>query len=147
MHFVAEYSYFDAVSSVKKSYSKMLDPICQQWNLTRNELDIILFLYNNPVYTRSVDIVSHRGIAKSHVSLGVSSLEEKGLLTRRYSEQDRRTAHLELLEPGLHIAAAAREKQLQYFEALYRGISPEEFEVWKNIAKKVWDNIQNLEIT
>ena len=117
----------------------------QEWKLTRTELNVMLFLYNNPAYDRAADIVSHRGIAKSHVSLSVASLEEKGLLRRRYSELDRRTAHLELLEQGQRIAAQAREKQVQYFSALYRGVSPEELEIWKNITQKVWDNIKKLE--
>lgn len=147
MHFGAEFNYFDVMASAKKSYSRLLDPICQEWKLTRNELDIMLFLYNNPEYDRAADIVSHRGIAKSHVSLSVASLEEKGLLLRRFSEQDRRTAHLELPEPGRVIAAQAREMQLRYFSALYRGISPEEFEVWKNITQKVWDNVKKIENT
>ena len=145
MHFNAEYDYFDTIASAKKSYSKLLEPICQEWKLTRNELDILLFLYNNPEYNRAADIVSHRGIAKSHVSLSVASLEEKGLLLRRFSEQDRRTAHLELLKQGQRIAAQAREMQLRYFSALYRGVSPEELEIWKNITQKVWDNIKKLE--
>lgn len=147
MHFAGEFNYFDAMVSARKSYSKLLDPICQEWKLTRNELDILLFLYNNPEYDRAADIVSLRGIAKSHVSLSVTSLEEKGLLQRRYSQQDRRTAHLELKEQGRIIAAQAREKQLQYFSTLYQGISPGEFEIWKNIMLKVLDNIKNLEIT
>jgi MarR family transcriptional regulator for hemolysin len=147
MHFGAEFNYFDVMASAKKSYSRLLDPICQEWKLTRNELDIMLFLYNNPEYNRAADIVSHRGIAKSHVSLSVASLEEKGLLLRRFSEQDRRTAHLELPEPGRVIAAQAREMQLRYFSALYRGISPEEFEIWKNITQKVWDNVKKIENT
>ena len=147
MHFGAEFNYFDVMASAKKSYSRLMEPICQEWKLTRNELDIMLFLYNNPEYNRAADIVSHRGIAKSHVSLSVASLEEKGLLLRRFSEQDRRTAHLELPEPGRVIAAQAREMQLRYFSALYRGISPEEFEVWKNITQKVWDNVKKIENT
>lgn len=147
VHFGAEFDYFDAMASARKSYSRLLDPICREWKLTRNELDIMLFLYNNPECNRAADIVSHRGIAKSHVSLGVASLEEKGMLLRRFSEQDRRTAHLELLERGQIIAAQAREKQMQYFSALYQGISREEFEIWKNIMRKVRDNIKNLENT
>lgn len=145
MQFHAELDYFEAMASARKSYSKLLEPICQQWNLTRNELDILLFLHNNPGYDRAADIVSRRGIAKSHVSLGVASLEEKGLLLRRFSRQDRRTAHLELTEQGRVIAAQARERQGAYLSALYRGISPEEFEIWRNIVKKVRDNIKILE--
>ena len=145
MHFAAEFDYFEAMASAKKSYSRLLEPICQEWKLTRNELDILLFLHNNPDFDRAADIVSRRGIAKSHVSLSVTSLEEKGLLRRRFSEQDRRTAHLELLDRGRAIAVQAREKQVQYFSALYRGISPEDQEIWKSIVLKVQDNIRKLE--
>ena len=144
MHFTAEFDYFESTASANKSYSKQLEPVCQEWNLTRNELDILLFLYNNPEYTRAADIVSRRGIAKSHVSLSVTSLEEKGLLQRRFSEQDRRAAHLELLEQGRTIAAQAREKQQIYLTMLYQGITEEEFEIWRNITKKIRENIKNI---
>ena len=145
MHFGGEFNYFDAMASAQKSYGKLLEPICQEWKLTRTELNVMLFLYNNPAYDRAADIVSHRGIAKSHVSLSVANLEEKGLLRRRFSQQDRRTAHLELLEPGRAIAAEARERQAQYFAALYQGVSPEEFEIWKNIVLKIQNNIKTIE--
>ena len=137
--------YFDAMLRAKKGYSRVLDPICKQWNITRNELDVMLFLHNNPQFDRATDIVARRGIAKSHVSLSVAGLEEKGLLRRNFSKQDRRTAHLELLEPGRAIAAEARERQMQYFAALYQGVSPEEFEIWKNIIRKIQSNIKTIE--
>ena len=145
MTYPAELNYFDTVSSTSKSYARMLEPICKERKLTRNELDVLLFLYNNPGFDRAADIVSRRGIAKSHVSLSVAGLEEKGLLRRNFSEQDRRTAHLELLEPGRAIAAEARERQMQYFAALYQGVSPEEFEIWKNIILKIQSNIKTIE--
>ena len=145
MTYPAELNYFDTVSSAAKSYARMLEPICKERKLTHNELDVLLFLYNNPGFDRAADIVSRRGIAKSHVSLSVAGLEEKGLLRRNFSEQDRRTAHLELLEPGRVIASEARERQLQYLSALYRGVSPEEFEIWQNIVLKIQNNIRNIE--
>lgn len=145
MDFHAAIDYFEAMTSARKSYSQCLESVCQTWQLTRNELDILLFLFSNPKYNRAADIVSRRGIAKSHVSLGVASLEEKGLLQRRFSQQDRRTAHLELLDRGRAIAAEAKEKQKQYLSRLYQGISPEEFKIWRNIVQKVRDNIEEIE--
>ena len=146
MFFDAEVNYFDVMAVAKKHYAKLLDPICKEWELTRNELDILLFLYNNPEYDRAADIVSRRGIAKSHVSLSVASLEEKGFLVRRFDENDRRTAHLELQVAGSVIAAQAREKQLQFFSLLYQGISKEDFDLWRKIQQKVHKNIENFEI-
>ena len=104
-----------------------------------------LFLHNNPEFDRAADIVSRRGIAKSHVSMGVAGLEEKALLARRFDENDRRTAHLTLTQQGSAIAARGRELQVQYFAAMYQGISPEEIEIWKKVVLKVQENIRNFE--
>ena len=103
MHFGAEFNYFDAMASAQKSYGKLLEPICQEWKLTRTELNVMLFLYNNPEFDRAADIVSHRGIAKSHVSLAVSNLERRKILTRHFEPTDRRTSHLALTEHGKEI--------------------------------------------
>jgi len=145
MLFIGDINYFDASAAVEKQYARFLAPVCRQWALTRNELDILLFLYNNPAYDRAADIVSRRGIAKSHVSLGVASLEEKCLLQRVFDENDRRTAHLKLEPPGERIAAQAREIQQEFFCALYKDITPEEFAVWKKIVQKIGKNIENFD--
>jgi MarR family transcriptional regulator for hemolysin len=145
MHFSSGVHYFDISAAAQKYYAKLLDPVCKEWNLTRNELDVILFLHNNPEFDRAADIVSRRGISKSHVSLSVSGLEEKGILIRRFDENDRRTAHLELTRDGIRIADQGRELQNQYFAAMYRGISREELQIMKNIVLKVQENIQNFD--
>ena len=145
MRFASGINYFDTAASAQKYYTKLLDSLCKEWNLTHNELDILLFLHNNPEYDRATDIVSHRGIAKSHVSLGVTNLVEKAFLMRRFDESDRRTAHLTLTEQGKLIASQGREVQQQYFAAMYQGISPEELEIWKKIVLKVQNNVRNFE--
>ena len=77
--------------------------------------------------------------------MGVAGLEEKALLARRFDENDRRTAHLTLTQQGSAIAARGRELQVQYFAAMYQGISPEEIEIWKKVVLKVQENIRNFE--
>ncbi len=147
MELHASFNYFDVMGKAKKNYARLLDPICKQWELTRNELDVLLFLYNNPQYDRAVDIVSRRGIAKSHVSLSVASLEERDLLIRHYDANDRRMAHLALTEKGKQISDQAHAVQASYFSGIHQGITPEEFEIWRRITQKVCDNIENLNKT
>jgi len=147
MHFAANFNYFDIMAATKKSYARILEPICRERELTRNELDVILFLYNNPEFDRAADIVSHRGIAKSHVSLSVASLEEKGLLTKAFDENDRRMAHLRLTELAKQIASQAREVQQRFFSALYEGITEEDFRLWRSITERVCNNIREIDNT
>ena len=144
MQFVQISRYFDILSKSQKAYSRQLEPVCRQWGLTRNEVDVLLFLYNNPAYDRAADIVTRRGMTKSHVSLSVASLAQKGLLERRYTPEDRRTVHLKLLDNGAKIAAEAQQAQEQFFRQLYRGVSPEDLEVFNSITKIVIQNIEDL---
>ena len=139
-------NYFNTLGMAKKSYNTILAPVCNKWEITRNELDVLLFLRNNPQYDRATDIVTYRGIAKSHVSMSVANLESRGFLTRKFDKADRRTAHLVLTEQGYGIAREARKYQTQFFSALYEGVTEDEFALWGRVTEKVCNNIRNLEI-
>lgn len=144
MHPIRIASFFDILSQSQKAYSRQLEPVCKKWDLTRSEVDVLLFLYNNPEYDRAADIVTRRGMTKSHVSMSVADLADRGMLERRSSPDDRRTTHLRLLEEGVKIAAEAREAQQGFFDMLYEGVSPAELALWENITQKVFENIGNL---
>ena len=83
--------YFDNMLRGMKAYAHVIEPVCKKHKLTHNELDILLFLHNNPDFDRASDIVTKRGIAKSHVSMSVTSLEKRGLILRETDPNDRRT--------------------------------------------------------
>lgn len=138
--------YMDSMLRAKKGYARVLDPICKAWDLTRNEMDILLFLYNNPQYDRAADIVSRRGIAKSHVSLSVSSLEARGFVIRHVDAQDRRTVRLQLSEQAKEIAKAGRSVQTNYFKQLYAGLTQEEIAQWQGIIDKVCANVARMKL-
>ena len=137
--------FFDILSKSQKVYSRQLEPVCRKWSLTRSEVDVILFLYNNPGYDRAADIVARRGMTKSHVSMSVESLQKRALLKRNHSETDRRTVHLQLTDSGTKIAVEAKQAQQEFFRLLYDGVSPEELVLWEAITNKVRGNIAYLE--
>lgn len=137
--------YLDLMVLAQKHYNRHLEPISKRWSLTQNELDILLFLLNNPRFDRAADIVAKRGISKSHVSLAVNALGERQLLTRCSSPEDRRTVHLSLTPQGKIIAEEGKAAQQRYFTKLYQGITPEEFEHWNEIKGKMCRNIEELE--
>ena len=144
-HFPGISEYFDILNKSQKIYSRCLEPVCRKWDLTRSELDVLLFLYNNPGFDRAADIVERRGMAKSHVSLSVTGLENRGLLQRQFSQKDRRTAHLILTDSAKEIAAEGREAQTRFFVGLYGGISREDYDLWRSISRRIFGNIEILE--
>lgn len=140
-----EYSFWDHAMGLRKQYARMLEPVCREWTLTRNELDVMLFLANNPGFDRAADIVERRGIAKSHVSLAVARLKRDGFLERVSDPQDHRAARLALTEKGRKAARAGQQAQRIFFEALYTGISREERELLRKILCKIMENAAEME--
>ena len=142
---VTKFNYFDTMARAQKGYARLLEPICKKWNLTRNELDVLLFLANNPDFDRAVDIVNHRGLAKSHVSMSVASLESRGMLERNPDPTDRRTVHLQLTEKAKEITAVGCRVQKQFMDYLHQGVTEEQLELMRLFAERVYENIKNIE--
>ena len=142
---MARFNYFDTMAKAQKGYARLMDPLCKKWELTRNELDVLLFLANNPEYDRAVDIVNNRGLSKSHVSLSVSNLEGRGLLRREEDTVDRRTVHLHLEPSAKEITEAGQMAQRRFFSYLHQGVTQEQIDLMIDFAKKVNDNIKNIE--
>lgn len=130
---------------LRKQYARVMEPVCRELKLTRNELDVLLFLANHPECDRAADIVEQRGIAKSHASLAVSGLGARGLLTRRLDRDDRRTVRLGLTPAGEQAAHTGRARQKAFFEALLEGITPEEQALFQVLEEKIRANAEKME--
>lgn len=131
------------VHHLKKWYEKSFSHIQEKENLTQIEIDILLFLANNPQYDTAKEIVKIRGLAKSHVSGGVEKLIKKGFLIRNGDKEDRRCIHLKLLKAASGVVKEAQLTQKKFFEQLYQGITPEEREVWHQILMRMEENVNH----
>lgn len=125
---------------------KLYDLFCRQatkdYGLTRNELDVLLFLANNQGYDTARDIVELRGLTKSHVCKSVDSLIRRGYLRGEQDKRDRRLIHLELTEEAGAAARAGQAAQRRFKEVLYRGLSGEERTAVERISRKMAENVE-----
>lgn len=137
--------YFDMTRRAQRLYTQLMEPLCAAHSISRSELDVLLFLHNNPEYDRAADIVAHRGMVKSQVSASVANLEERGLLVRSADAEDRRTVHLSLTELAIEIAQAGRNLQRKFFEDLFAGISHEELQAWERLIQTIDGNMLRME--
>ena len=134
----------DTIQLAKKRYAQLLDPLCDTWELNKTEVDILLFLANNPGLDRAADIVRIRQITKSHVSLSVSNLEQRGFVYRTFDPEDRRTAHLKLTKEALPVVREGNRIQQEFFSRIFAGLSEEELAFWRSILNRVCRNIQSM---
>ena len=133
-------SLWDDIAAMRSLYSAQLDAVGREFGLARVELDILLFLANNPQFDTATDIVERRCISKAHVSQSVKSLEQRGYLERRYVGDNRRTIHLRLLEGAQAAVDAGRQAQTRCFASLLEGFGEDEVEQLRSFLGRISDN-------
>lgn len=136
---------FDDLRKLQARYRALLEPICRQHSLTRNELDILLFLHNNPQLDRAADIVSYRGIAKSHVSMSVASLESRGWLRREADGADRRIIHLLPTAAASPAIDAGKKAQQSLASLLSADLTAQERALLQQLLEKIHQTVDQME--
>ena len=135
-----ERMFWDGQAASKALYSACVETVCREYGLTRAELDILLFLANNPEFDTATDIVERRCISKAHVSQSIKALEGRGYLERRYAGDNRRTIHLRLLEASAAAVEEGQCAQQKCFSMLFEGFGDEDREQLRNLLQRVAAN-------
>lgn len=128
-------------NAIKTLYSKCVGGVCRKHDITRIELDILLFLANNPGYDTATDIVEIRYLAKSQVSVAVRHMEGCGFLRKEYAEDNRKTAHLHICEAAADIIADGQNAQRRFFEIVQEGVPQDEIACLKHCLNHIYENI------
>ena len=132
---------WDVMTAMRSLYCAQLEAASRECGLARVELDILLFLANNPQFDTATDIVERRHISKAHVSKSVKSLEQRGCLERCYEGDNRRTIHLRLMERAQAAVDVGRRAQLHCFETFMRGFSATELEQLRGYLARIAGNV------
>ena len=129
----------------KRRYAAALRPVEQDYGLTQNEIDVLLFLANNPEYDTARDIVELRGLSKSHVCKSADSLTRRGFLAGKQDRQDRRCVHLALQSAAAQAVRDAQRIQLDFFHRLYQGMTWEEEQALHQALAQLEKNLNEME--
>lgn len=137
--------FWEQQSGVRVLYSKLVSPVCERFALTRMELDVLLFLANNPTYDTAAELIDLRHFAKSQVSATVKLLEQKGLLSRTFAPGNRKTVHLHLCSAAQPMITEGQAAQEHFAEILLCGFSDEERSVMQKMNERMHQNIKRFE--
>ena len=135
----------DLRQALMRAYDHCLAPVQEASGLNRMELDVLLFLANNPAYDTAADMVRRRGLSKSHVSATVERLVQRGLLTRGADPADRRTVHLLPTSAAQEAIAQGRAAQEEIGRWMLRGISAEDQAALSRVLTQMLDNLRDFQ--
>ena len=108
---------------VEREYAQYRKKVMMRYHLSAAEVDILLFLANNSQFDLATDIVRVRKMQKSHVSLAVNGLSEKGYLRKEGDTADRKKVHLKLEPAAAECVCYGQKCQKEFGESLFCGIS------------------------
>ncbi len=133
---------FEHYAAGENLYTRIVAPLCEKYDLTYMEFTVIMFLANNPMHDTASEIVRRRRLTKSHVSISVRSLQERGLLTGGFQGQNRRTVHLKLTPAADPIVSEGRTLQEYFSNVIFAGFSTEEIKILQAYMERIDQNIE-----
>lgn len=129
-------------SQFRRLYDKKIKGMAERYGLTPAEVNVLLFLANNPEYDTAKDISELRLLPKSCVSKAVDSLVRQGFLTSREDEKDRRILHLSILPAAAGVVADAQANQREFLSCAFYNFTEEERQALDHLMAKLTQNIK-----
>lgn len=129
--------FWDKHKTITTCYELLSSKVCDEYGLTQMQYDILMFLYNNPQHNTAADIVKIRKSTKSHVSTSLKGLEDRELIKRLQSVENKKHIEIVLLENAMPIIEAGIKAQKDFASNVLSGLTNEE----KRICMSVFDKI------
>ena len=126
----------------KKYYTAQFACAAAAYGLNQLEIDILLFLHNNPELCTASDIRRYRGLAKSNVSAAVERLRSRGVLEVLPAPDNRRQRILRFTGVARPMAEALAEIQRRTLEPLFDGFTAAEQQALQEYLCRMDANIQ-----
>ena len=126
----------------KKYYTAQFACAAAAYGLNQLEIDILLFLHNNPELCTASDICRYRGLAKSTVSAAVERLRSRGVLEVLPAPDNRRQRILRFTGVARPMAEALAEIQRRTLEPLFDGFTAAEQQALQEYLCRMDANIQ-----
>jgi MarR family transcriptional regulator for hemolysin len=122
---------------VLKEYSKHFEALCEEYDLTQTEVDVLAFLANNPEYKYARDIVKIRRLTKPQASKAIDVLVKKGYISQETDPDNRRLHILMLNQEADALIQKIQNLQQEFEKKMYSNLSEEEKEQFLQLLKSV----------
>lgn len=134
--------FWDKHKTITSYYELLSGEVCDRYGLTQMEYDILMFLHNNPQQNTAAEIVKIRKSTKSHVSTSLKKLENKGLVEKIQSENNKKHIEIVLLDKAKLIVEAGTNVQKQFVQTVLSGLTVEEKQMCIRIFDKICNNAE-----
>lgn len=128
---------------LRKLYKKTFEELGEKFQLSQNEIDVLLFLHNNAPLDTARDIARYRAMSKSMISRSVTALEKKDYIYSEPDQEDKRCLHLRISSNARVLIEELSGAQKEFLGKLNENISREESRAVEIVLNKLHENIDS----
>jgi len=142
---LSSYEDFFVISQrIKKTYDKMWTDVRKEYELTQNEIIVLLLLKNNPDLDTSADIAEYCSLSRSLVCKSVEELMKNGYLLVKTDRKDRRYQHLILTSNADKVLSKLQQMRERLWSIQKEGITEEEIDAFYLVLLKMRRNLEKV---
>jgi DNA-binding MarR family transcriptional regulator len=127
---------------VKKLYKLMCSSVGQEYTLTQNEMDILLFLSTYKEIDTAKELTQYLMCSKALICKSVDALIKQEYLIPIQDQQDRRCIHLKITQTADPVIEELNAIQQKFINIIYAGVTLREMKVLERVLYKMNQNIQ-----
>lgn len=129
------------IRAMVKLYEGLAGQVCERYQLSQLEANIIIFLDINPERNTVGDIAELRRLSKGNVSCAADNLIRRSLLRREQDSRGRRRVHLYLMPDAAPIVQEIRQMREQFRQQVFDGFTAEETTQFFDFTNRILENV------
>ena len=129
---------------LREAYSRFCAHSAAGEAFSPNEMNVLIFLSNNPSINTAKELTVTMGDSKGLVCRSVDALVRRGYLTSEEDAKDHRILHLRLTQKAAPVIGQMRVSMDHFSQTVTRGISEEELAVYTRVQHQIYANIEAM---
>lgn len=140
---LTDVNFIISFQKIKKCYEKMYADVRRSYNLTQNEIDVLIFLKRHPGLDTAGEIAGGQSLSRSLVCKSVESLLDNQYLIAEEDREDRRYLHLKLTDKAEDILRELLQVREDFWSILKKNIGREEMDVFLRVFDQMKLNLDD----
>ena len=126
--------------TTNKLYAKIFEPVLQQYDLTQVDVEMLLFVADNPQCNTAQEIVRSRQFSKSHVVTSLEKLHSRGYVGLVPTEENPKIRRIKIQSAASELIVKSRMCQMECMEFMFDGLSDAEKRQLNSTLEKMVGN-------
>lgn len=132
------------VNNLASAYNVAMIPLCEETHLKVHQLDMLLYLSENPEHSTARDICKCLWLKPGLVSMSVDELVDMGYLVREAVPGDRRKVRLKLTKKAEALTGRVLQLQSVFIDRAKQGLTAKEKDQLEHFFDVIFDNIDQM---